>query len=188
MELSDRLGSAASATGVRMTEQNKETTWGEVETQFHDAIDAVVDADRWVKRVQHDVTATLAKERTLVAESGHNIPMGISQWRDHGMKYGHWEHFSEGIREFARAQERQRILKLMSDRVYRDISADEDVNHYQLKRSGWNAFAQELRALLSCDHQATHAKVEAAPVSQQYVDGYNSALDDVVRLLEEERS
>src|SRR5204862_4943058 len=99
--------------------------------------------DRLVKLVQRDVTTTLAKGRQFAAESDHSLPMGVAHWREHGMKYGYWEHFSEGIRQFALMQERQRILALMSKCVYRDISPDEDIHHYQLRRSGWNAFAQK---------------------------------------------
>lgn len=171
-----------------MTEHSKQMTWGEVETQFHDVINEVVETDRLVKRVQHDVTATLARGRQLASESDHTLPMGVSQWREHGMKYGYWEQFSEGIREFARAQERHRILALMNNRIYRDLAEDEDSHDYQLKRAGWNAFAQELRALLSHDSQIAPDRKTGDTISQQYVDGYNTALDDVARLIEGEGS
>jgi hypothetical protein len=169
-----------------MIEHSKSRTWGEVETQFHDAINEVVEADRLVKRVQHDVSATLTRGRQLASESDHGLPMGVSQWRDHGMKYGYWDHFSEGIREFARAQERHRILALMSSRKYRNIATDEDPHIYQLQCSGWNAFAQELRALLLQHNQLAVDGMpqQADTISQQYVDGYNTALDDVARLIE----
>src|SRR5262245_20948410 len=170
-----------------MNEHSKPTTWGEVESHFHNAINEVVQVDRLVKRMQHDVTTTLAKGRQLAAESDHTLPMGISHWREHGMKYGYWEHFSEGIRELTRAQERQRILAFMSNHVHRYISSDEDSHNDQLWRNGWNACAQEIRRLLSQESQIAPDHNAEGIVSQQYMDGYNTALDDVVRLIERER-
>jgi ketopantoate reductase len=173
----------------RMTEQSKETTWGEVADQFHHAIDAVVDADRWVERVKHDVTTTIAKERELTAESARKEPMGVSQWREHGMKHGYWDHYAEGIREFAKAQERQRIMELVNDRGFEDMSPEEDIDHYQLRRNRWNAFARELRALLSPQNgMIVNEQVTVEASSMTYIDGYNTALDDVIRLIEQDRA
>jgi hypothetical protein len=83
----------------------------------------------------------------------------------------------------------------MSSRKYRNIAADEDPHIYQLQCSGWNAFAHELRALLLQHNQlAVDGKTgetmpqQADTISQQYVDGYNTALDDVARLIEGEGS
>jgi hypothetical protein len=151
-----------------MKEPSKQTTWADVENRFHETINAVVEADRLVKGLQHDVAATLAKGRRLAAQSGQTAPMGFTEWRDHGIKYGYWAHLDEG----AHMQEPKRILALMSKPVYTGTPDNRD----------------QVRALLvrKPREMTLAAATQSAPVSQQFIEGYNAALEDVIKLIEQE--
>ncbi len=66
------------------------------------------------------------------------LPMGVSQWREHGKRYEYWEYFEEEIRE----EERNRMNKIITNwlRKYADTPLDE-------RKSVWKSVV-EIRKLI----------------------------------------
>lgn len=65
-------------------------------------LDAI--ADWWIPKFRN----LIEKEREEVYESCKNTPMGVSQWRNHGQKYGYDQYFKEQ----ARTETIEEILEL----------------------------------------------------------------------------
>lgn len=50
----------------------------------------------------------------MVEKINKENPMGVSQWKNHGKKYGYWDHFKEDVL----FEERQRICSEIADMFY----------------------------------------------------------------------
>lgn len=67
-------------------------------------------------RIIDFITNLISKEREKIKKTGisfaqSEIPMGVSQWKNHGIKYGYWELLISKIRK----EERELIIRIIEE-------------------------------------------------------------------------
>ena len=50
--------------------------------------------------------------------SKHSLPMGVSQWKNHGKKYGYWDYFREGLDKGIRLEIKAKCSKCGHDNFF----------------------------------------------------------------------
>jgi len=103
------------------------TTWeGDAEMQkFCEIIDRYafeMGAPSHLRKLSDIFKSFIHKVDQAGVERGRKTPMGVSQWKEHGKKYGYWDFFAKQEREAGRREMLEECIKDISD-LERDFEA-----------------------------------------------------------------